>query len=122
MSKGSYNPQELFDDLYDISVDEGRTFSVSNISLAITYITFIVSLVMLGGFIWLAVSAGSGSSDGGYGSYNRRIFSEGITDWLFSGGNYFGYDSDNNRHKRSSNSDFKDQGMICIYLYAIELF
>lgn len=120
LNKLPRDEQELFDELYDISEEEGRTFSISNVSLAITYITFITALVMLGGFIWLAISAGgaSGSSNSygsSYGSYNRRIFSEGVTDWLFSGGNFFGYDSGNNRHKRSSKSNLRDEGMICKY-------
>ena len=111
-SHPKYNEQELFGELFDVSVDqhEGRTFSVSNISLVITYVTFIVGLTMLAGFIWLAFSAGSGDSHGGYG-YNRRIFTEGISDWLFSGFNFFESDGNYKRQKRSSIFEFRDQGI-----------
>ena len=109
---GKYNEHDLFGELYDVSVDEdeGRTFSVSNISLVITYVTFIVGLTMLAGFIWLAFSAGGGDSHGGYG-YNRRIFTEGISDWLFSGFNFFEHDGNYKRQKRSSSFEFRDQGI-----------
>jgi len=67
---------------------------------------------MLAGFIWLAFSSqGGSSSSGGYGSYNRRIFSDGISDWLFSGSNLFGNDGEYKRRKRSSNLEYKDQAM-----------
>jgi hypothetical protein len=106
----------LFGELFDPLVEEGRTFSVSNISLVITYVTFIVGLAMLGGFIWLAFSANGGSSHGSYGSnYNRRIFPGGITDWLFSGINLFRNAPDGDyykRNKRSSKLEFRDQGII----------
>ena len=65
---------------------------------------------MLAGFIWLAFS--SQSSSDGYGSYNRKIYYDGISDWLFSGNNLFGYDGDYKRHKRSSNLEYKDQGIV----------
>jgi len=109
---GKYNEHDLFGELYDVSVDEdeGRTFSVSNISLVITYVTFIVGLTMLAGFIWLAFSAGGGDSHGGYG-YNRRIFTEGISDWLFSGFNFFEHDGNYKRQKRSTSFEFRDQAM-----------
>jgi len=112
--------QELFGELFDPLVEEGRTFSVSNISLVITYVTFIVGLTMLAGFIWLAFSANGGSSHGSYGSnYNRRIFPDGISDWLFSGINLFRNAPDGDyykRHKRSNNFEFRDQGIILLYL------
>ena len=116
-SHQKYNEHDLFGELYEVSVDQdqGRTFSVSNISLVITYVTFIVGLTMLAGFIWLAFSAGSGDSHGGYG-YNRRIFSEGISEWLFSG-NFFDYGGDYKRHKRSSSFEFRDQGIIVSACY-----
>merc|ERR1712226_229435 len=67
--------------LRELLVEEGRTFSISNISLVITYVTVIVGLTMLAGFIWLAFST-QGSSGGGYGSYNRRSdFSGGLGNW-----------------------------------------
>ena len=91
-------------------VEEGRTFSISNISLVITYVTFIVGLTMLAGFIWLAFST-QGSS-GGYGSYNRRSdFSGGLGNWLFSLDNFFDSDGEFKRHKRSNSFEFRDQGM-----------
>ena len=46
----------------------GRTFSVSNISLVITYVTLVVAAVMLAGFIWLAFAfSGAKNNDEGYG-------------------------------------------------------
>ena len=113
-SHQKYNEHDLFGELND----EGRTFSVSNISLVITYVTFIVGLTMLAGFIWLAFSAGSGDSHGGYG-YNRRIFTEGISDWLFSGFNFFESDGDYKRQKRSSSFEFRDQGIYVPACYHI---
>ena len=101
---------ELLGELKELLVEEGRTFSISNISLVITYVTFIVGLTMLAGFIWLAFST-QGSS-GGYGSYNRRSdFSGGLGKWLFSLDNFFDYDGEYKRHKRSNSFEFRDQGM-----------
>ena len=92
-------------------VEEGRTFSISNISLVITYVTFIVGLTMLAGFIWLAFST-QGSSGGGYGSYNRRSdFSGGLGNWLSSLDNFFDSGGEYKRHKRSNSFEFRDQGM-----------
>ena len=111
--KRSYDQQELFEELPELAGEEGRTFSISNISYAITYITFVVALVMLAGFMWIAFSATGGG--GGYGYSNRRILPDGVSDWFSSGGNYFGSDSDYERHKRSADS--VDQGRNSISLY-----
>jgi len=105
--KRSYDQQELFEELPTLAGEEGRTFSISNISYAITYITFVVALVMLAGFMWIAFSATGGG--GGYGYSNRRILPDGVSEWFSSGGNYFGFDSDYERHKRSADS--ADQAM-----------
>ena len=48
----------------------GRTFSISNISLVITYVTLVVAAVMLAGFMWLAFAFSGGG--GGNEGYNRR--------------------------------------------------
>ena len=45
----------------------GRTFSVSNISLVITYVTLVVAAVMLAGFIWLAFAFSGAKNEDGYG-------------------------------------------------------
>jgi hypothetical protein len=48
----------------------GRTFSISNISLVITYVTLVVAAVMLAGFMWLAFAfSGTG---GGHDGYSQR--------------------------------------------------
>ena len=113
-NKDTYNEQDLFGELYDSSIDEGRTFSVSNISLVITYVTFIVGLTMLAGFIWLAFSANGGSGNS-YDSYDRKDFSGGISDWLFSGNNFFSHDGNYKRHKRSNSFESRDRGIIGFY-------
>jgi len=72
------------DESYDL--EEGRTFGISNISLTITYVTFVVALVMLAGFLWITFAfSGAGSS-----SYaTSRDFNSGFSDWMYAGGNRF---------------------------------
>ena len=111
----TYNQEELFGELLDLAnknVEEGRTFSISNISLTITYITFVVALVMLAGFVWLAVNASGKGGSGGYGHYRRQIFADGLSE-LIPGSDYFlsffdGSSSD--RRKRSARSNLRDAG------------
>ena len=67
-----------------------RTFSISNISLVITYVTLVVAAVMLAGFIWVAF-AFSGTKQAGGGGYG------------------YGYD-EYTRKRRSSNDEDDDEG------------
>jgi len=55
----------------------GRTFSVSNISLVITYVTIAVAAVMLAGFLWLsfAFSSTDQYESQGYGYSSRYGYS-----------------------------------------------
>ena len=53
------------------TLEVGRTFGYSNISLVITYTTLVVAALMLAGFLWLAFSY-SGNSSGGYGRRKRE--------------------------------------------------
>ena len=55
------------------TLEVGRTFGYSNISLVITYTTLVVAALMLAGFLWLAFSY-SGNSSGGYGRRKRDAF------------------------------------------------
>jgi len=67
---------------YDLSA--ARTFGVSNISLTITYVSLIVAIIMLAGFMWITFSfsaTGKGSN-----SYERRGFDS--QEWMFGGGRY----------------------------------
>jgi hypothetical protein len=56
----------------------GRAFSISNISLVITYVTLVVAAVMLAGFMWVAFAfsdtreTGSGGFGYGYSGYRRK--------------------------------------------------
>lgn len=65
---------------------------------------------MFAGLIWLAFGAGSGDSYGKQG-YNGRIFTEKISDWLFSCFNFIESDGNFKRQKRSSDFDYRDQGI-----------
>jgi len=59
----------------------GRQFVVSNISAVITYVSFVVALVMLAGFAWVAFAfRGSHAS---YGHYDRRGFDGNDINWQF---------------------------------------
>ena len=69
----------------------GRAFSISNISLVITYVTLVVAAVMLAGFIWVAF-AFSDTKQGGGGGYG------------------YGYD-DYARQRRSADDDDDDEGI-----------
>jgi len=60
----TYDPDEE-------TLEVGRTFGYSNISLVITYTTLVVAALMLAGFLWLAFSY-SGNSSGGYGRRKRE--------------------------------------------------
>lgn len=74
----------------------GRTFSISNISLVITYVTLVVAAVMLAGFIWVAFAfsdtkqgGGGGYGYSGYSDYTRKRRSseepdEGIKLWYLN--------------------------------------
>jgi hypothetical protein len=55
-------------------VDEqglARSFTFSNISLTITYVTVVIAALMLAGFLWMAF-AYSGSGSSGYGGYRQK--------------------------------------------------
>ena len=69
------NGHESFED-YDLS--SGRTFGVSNISLTITYVTFVVALVMLLGFMWVTFAF-----SGGAGYNRRRAYATKMSDWVW---------------------------------------
>lgn len=57
---------------FDPGWSSGRAFSISNISLVITYVTLVVAAVMLAGFMWLAFAfSGTKQHEGsGYGYSN----------------------------------------------------
>lgn len=67
---------------YDMS--SGRTFGVSNISLTITYVSLVVAMIMLAGFMWITFSFGAAGK--GSNSYERRGFDN--QEWMYGGGRY----------------------------------
>ena len=54
------------------AVGDSRTFSVSNISLVITYTTVIVAALMLAGFLWMAFAYSGQGGSSGYGGRSFR--------------------------------------------------
>lgn len=77
----------------------GRQFIVSNISAVITYVSFVVALVMLAGFAYVAFAFRSKSSS----HYDRRGFGDNdAVNWIF-------YNKDLHRFKRSKDIDMDQE-------------
>jgi len=83
----------------DLPLSDGRQFIVSNISAVITYVSFVVALVMLAGFAYVAFAFRSKASS--YNHYDRRGFGSDVN-WIF-------YNKDLHRNKRSKDIDMDQE-------------
>jgi len=64
-----------------------RTFGVSNISLTMTYVTFVVAVVMLAGFMWVTFSFSPNSDR--RSDYSRTFGAPNDSHWIYGHGDRF---------------------------------